>query len=145
MAQEILLNKRLDSLVPADDVAIEALRRIKLGSTIKAKISSPRNMAFHRKFFAMMQIVLKNQSHYKTMDTLLTVCKIETGHCEVVRTKKHGDIFVPKSIGVTKMTGDEFSAFYDRACDWVEKEVIPGLKRKELDAEVEKELRGFGS
>lgn len=140
---EILLDHRLNALIPADDTAQEALRHVPMG-LVKVRVKSPRNMAFHRKFFALLGIVFKNQSRYKSMDTLLCVCKLATGHAEIVRTK-HGDVAVPKSISFAKMSGDEFSAFYERAVVWVLSDVIPGLKRKDLDVEVEKELREFAS
>lgn len=141
---EILLQKRMGALVPADEAAEDALRGVALNSVIKAKISVPRNIFFHRKFFAMLNIVMKNQDRYPTLDVLLSVCKLATGHAEVIRTK-HGDVAIPRSISFAKMDELEFSSFYDRAVQWVLREVIPGLQRKELDREVETELKGFAA
>lgn len=141
---EILVKRTIAGLVPANEEAEEAMRRIPIGRTIKAKVWVPRNVKFHNKFFSMLAIVFKNQSRYKSMETLLCVCKLATGHAEIVRTK-HGDVAIPQSISFAKMDGAAFSKFYDAAVAWVLADVIPGLKRSELDAEIEKELREFAA
>ena len=38
-----------------------------------------------------------------------------------------------------------FGEFYERAIDWMLTEVIPGLQRQHLDAEVEDQLIGFAA
>lgn len=141
---EIYLQKRMGALVPADERAEDALRKIALNTTIKARISAPRNVFFHRKFFAMLNIVLKNQSLYPSLDLLLSVCKLATGHAEVIQTK-HGNVAIPKSISFAKMDELAFNEFYDRAVQWVLVDVIPGLQRNELDSEVETELKAFAA
>lgn len=140
---DLLVTKRLGSLVPADDTAEEILRGYKQGELLRLSVPKRvRNPRFHRKFWAMLNIVFKNQEHYKSLDTLLGVCKIRVGHCDVIQTK-HGIVQIPRSISFAKMDNAEFSKFYDAAVNWVMSEVIPGLKRTDLDAEVENELRNF--
>jgi hypothetical protein len=92
----------------------------------------------------MLQIVLENQDFYKSVDDLLDVCKLRVGHCRTVATKT-GDLKIPESISFAALDQDGFNAFYDRACAWVVTEVIPGLQRKHLDAEVEAKLLAFGA
>ena len=144
MATSQIMVKRLGALRPTDDSGIEALQKIGDGELVKVSWSRPRNIRFHNKFFAMLGIVLKNQEHYKSMDELLGVCKIQIGHVTVVSTGR-GAVSLPKSISFAKMDETEFSAFYDRAVNWVLSDVIPGLQRQHLDAEVEAELIGFAA
>ena len=136
--------KRLGAFRPTDDQGIEDMAKILDGSLVKVTWTRPRNIHFHNKFFAMLGIVLKNQEHYQSMDELLGVCKIRIGHVTVVSTG-YGTEKWPKSISFAAMDETEFSKFYDRAVDWVLREVIPGLQRQHLDAEVEAELIGFAA
>ena len=144
MPTTLIMVKRLGAFRPTDDQGTEDMAKIGDGELVKITWSRPRNIRFHNKFFAMMGIVLKNQEHYQSMDELLGVCKLRIGHVTVVQTP-HGEEMWPKSISWAAMDETEFSKFYDRAVDWVLREVIPGLQRQHLDAEVEDQLIGFAT
>ena len=139
-----IMVKRLRTLRPTDDQGIEDMAKIPDGSLLKVTWTRPRNIRFHNKFFAMMGIILKNQEHYQSMDELLGVCKLRIGHVTIVQTQ-HGEEMWPKSISWAAMDETEFSKFYDRAVDWVLREVIPGLQRQHLETEVEAELVEFAA
>ncbi len=136
--------KRLNGLQPIDEVGEAAMRKLHLNDVVNVEIKRSRNQAFHRKFFAMLQIILQNQDHYKSMDDLLDVCKLRTGHCRTVQTRR-GEVRIPRSISFATMDDTEFADFYDRACAWVVTEVIPGLERQALEEEVAAQLREFGT
>lgn len=139
---KFLAQKQLSSLRPLDEAGEEALRKIKNGSTVEIEIKQPRNVQHHRKFFAMLNIVLKNQEHYKSIDHILGACKLAIGHVEMIQTKR-GVVALPLSISFASMDQSAFDDFYTRAVDWVISDVIPGLSRKDLDAEVAGQLREF--
>lgn len=142
---QILLRKRLGStLEPIDDNGRELLTKFGAGTVVKAEITKPRNIRFHRKFFAMLNLVFQNQDHYKSLDDLLDVCKLRIGHVRVIETK-HGIERIPASISFANMDDTGFSNFYDRVVQWVLTEVIPGLRHSDLDEEVEEELREFAA
>jgi hypothetical protein len=138
----VLLARHLSGLRPIDEAGEKLVAGLGQGEIVKAEVKRPRNIQHHRKFFAMLQIVLQNQDHYRSIDDLLAVCKLRTGHVDVIQTK-HGEERVPKSISFAKMDQTAFDAFYDRAVAWVATEVIPGLQRADLDEEVAAELRRF--
>ena len=141
----LLLHKTLSgNLATIDDAGKELLAKIGRGEIVSAEIKRPRNIKFHRRFFAMLNLVLANQSHYQSLDDLLDVCKLRIGHVKVIQTK-HGEVRIPKSISFAALDDAAFSAFYDRAVDWVIAEVIPGLRRADLDEEVENEIMEFAS
>ena len=144
MATSQIMVKRLGAIRPTDDEGTEGMKKIPDGSLVKVTWTRPRNIRFHKKFFAMLGVVLKNQEHYKSMDDLLDVCKLSIGHVRIVETRT-ARIRLPKSISFASMDETEFSAFYDRAVDWVLSEVIPGLQRQHLDEEVEAKLIGFAA
>jgi hypothetical protein len=140
---KILVAKTLSGLRPIDEQGEAVFRRWGLGEIVTVEVKKPRNLKFHAKFFAMLNIILKNQTHYKSVDDLLDVCKLRTGHCRTVATK-FGDVQIPESISFAAMDDGSFADFYDRACFWVISEVIPGLDRAGLDEAVREQLQGFG-
>lgn len=143
--QLVLMRRTLAGLAPANDRAVETLKRIKVGAVVTIKRpKQPRNVRFHNKLFAMLQIILENQEHYKSIDDLLAVCKLRVGHVHVIQTAR-GIERLPKSISFAAMDADEFADFYSRAVDWVTSEVIPGLSRADLNAEVEGALLEFAA
>ncbi len=131
----------MGALRPVDDEGRAFIAK-KQGKTVRVEVTEPRNSGHHRKFFAMLKIVLDNQDFYRSMDELLNVCKLAIGHVQVAQTAR-GPVRWPASISWAKMDQTAFEGFYNRAVDWVLKEVIPGLARKDLDAEVERELLSF--
>lgn len=141
---QILMIKRLGKLQPINEAGETVLRHLKQGEIVAIELTKPRNIRFHRRLFAMLQIILENQSHYKSVEDLLDVCKLRIGHSRKILTA-HGIIEVPASISFSALDNFEFGQFYDRACQWVLTEVIPGLMREELDEAVEAELLEFVS
>lgn len=141
---KIDMAKRLGGLHAVDEEGEKVMRKLGLGEIVTVDVVRPRNGAFHNKFFAMMNIIYRNQSYYQSLDVLLQVCKLRTGHYETIETATE-QYKIPKSISFANMDDLEFAGFYDRACDWVIKEVIPGLDRQGLDEEVRNQLLSFGS
>lgn len=141
---KFLVVKRLNALYPVDETGEAAVRKFGLGEILSVEVKRPRNATFHRKFFAMLQIILQNQEAYKSIEDLLDVLKLRIGHCRTVTTK-HGDVQIPESISFAAMDDTVFGDFYDRACAWVVSEVIPGLERSHLDEEVRAQLMEFGA
>ena len=140
---KFLAVKRLSGLQPVDEAGETAMRKMGLGEVLTVEVKRPRNVRFHAKFFAMLQLILANQDHYKSLEDLLDVCKLRTGHCRTIQTKQ-GEVRIPRSISFAAMDDTEFAQFYDRACGWVVTEVIPGLERRHLDQEVAAQLWEFG-
>lgn len=146
MATTIYMANHLGALRPAQEQDAEVWGHLKIAEreVVKVQISRPQNYKFRCKFFVMLGIIFKNQEHYKSVDDLLDICKLGIGHVRVIQTSQ-GVIRLPKSISYAKMTAPDFDDFYNRAVDWVLAEVIPGLQRQHLDAEVEVELMSFAA
>ena len=120
------------------------LSKIGAGEIVKAEIKRPRNVRFHRKLFAMLTIILNNQDHYRSVEDLLDVAKLRIGHVRVIQTKQ-GEVRIPASISFSALDDHEFGKIYNRICDWVCEEVLPGLRRADLDEEVANELMEFAA
>lgn len=145
MAQ-ISMVKVLGSLRPIDDHGEAVLRRYAHGEVISVEVKKPRGYKFHKKLFAMLNIILHNQDHYQTVEELLTAAKFGVHHTEKMRVKRDGHVYeleLPKSVSYAAMDDHEFADFYERVTQWVLTDVIPGLERRHLDEEVREALLGF--
>ena len=132
-----------DTFVCIDDVSREYAAKIKLGEDRKFKFSKPRNIAFHRKFFAMLNLVLQNQDRidYSTteqgQDRLLYA---------IMYILKRGTFWGPNkehferdSINFVKMDEIAFGQFYTEVLDVCLKYFCPMDKE-----DFEMELLSFG-
>lgn len=133
---EILLRRDFGPVLrPCDEIGETALKRVGQGKLVTCNIKQPRNPQHHRLFFALMSKVFENQQYFSSVEQLVTALKIAIGHVDMIKTKR-GTFQIPKSISFAAMDQDAFSQFYERAVDFVLQEVIPGLGRAELEAEI---------
>ena len=131
-----LFSKGLTGLQPADDAAVKFVGRLKLYELVAVEATQPRNLAHHRKFWKLMEIVAHNQQHYKSAEEVCVGLKVGVGHADFLQTK-HGLVGIPRSINFASMDQTEFDAFYSKAVEYLTTEVIPGLNKDVLRAEVE--------
>lgn len=140
---QLNLIKRGDgALVPSLALDHELMAKIGTGEIVRAEIKKPRNIHFHRKFFALLHTVLENQETYHSIDELLIVVKVLTGYYDAF-TDKGGEVFrIPRSISFAKMDEYTFSEFYQRALEVIVTDIIPGMDPEDLEDAVEEAL-GF--
>lgn len=119
---EITLIKQLNgSFKPAYDTDYENAKKIALNEPFVFKYSKPRNYKFHKKFFALINLVYQNQERYNSIDHLRKDLTIASGFYEI-RYGLHGEeITEAKSISFANMTEEEFSELYSAFVDTVVK------------------------
>ena len=133
---EVFMRKRLGSLVPTDEEGEELLRSLPQHQIVKCKLTRPRNVQHHRKFFALVNLVFENQERYANVDELLAALKIAVGHVNIIVMPNGNEYRIPKSIAFHKMDQTEFDRFYARVVDVVIKHFLPGVTRDELRQEL---------
>lgn len=136
MAIEIMVSRVGNRLVPAYDSDSEAIKSLKSDEVVSCKITRPRNLEHHRKFFALMNLCFNNQDKYDSPEVLRKVLTLKAGYYDEVVTDK-GVVYLPKSISFSKMDQSEFQVFYGRFLDVVCKEI--GV----FQGEIENELMDF--
>jgi Protein of unknown function (DUF1367) len=112
---DVMLVKRLNGLHPADDAAAEVVRGLGQGEIVRATVRKPRNVQFHRKFFALLQLVHESTDAWPTVDALLIDLKFRLGHVEPVQLSSGEIVRLPKSISFARMDDVEFHQFFNRA------------------------------
>ena len=120
-------------LVPTTEADREWLLSLPHDEVLSGAFSRPRNYKFHKKFFAMLGVIAHNSSY--SVDDLLSVFKYRLGIGKWLKTRS-GDIWQEGSISFAKMNQDEFSAFYQKAVNFVCEEIIPGLDAADLEREL---------
>ncbi len=145
MAIQHFFKKALgNTLIPTTEEGREWLSKLKVGEIVRGEFKRPRNVKHHMKFFAMLNLIHQNQTHYKSLDDLLLAFKYHIGHGHWVITKRgpedgnasYAKIFQPHSISFAKMDQGEFILFFDKAVDFVTTVVIPGLDMGDLEREL---------
>jgi len=127
-------------LAPATEDDAELLKSMKLGETYTFEFKKMRNSQFHRKFFALLKIVLDNmpdeirdQRNIHTMDGFLIDLKLLLGHYDLFVSIEGTPMYVPKSISFSAMGQEEFERFYKRTIDIVISKHTAGMDGRELE------------
>lgn len=131
----LIFVKAVGKLMPVDDIAEEALSKLKFGEEVAIEIKKPKNIKLLRKFWALVTIVYNNQDRYPTRENVADALKLSTGVYSMIELPG-GHVFrIPGSIA--EMDATEFSQFYERVCDVIAKSYLPGVTVAWLRAEVE--------
>lgn len=115
---KIYLVKQLNnSFKVAYDSDYERLKKIKVGEVYECEIKQPRNLKFHKKYFALVKMLFDNQERYNDMEELRRDLTIEAGFYNE-RANFQGEIIrEAKSISFAKMTQSDFDDLYNRTID----------------------------
>lgn len=154
MATTVLLRKIPGSglLMPDDEESCEVVETIKPGSVVKAEITKPRNLQFHRKFFALVnvafeawdspELAFKGIPVKKSKDRFRKDLIILAGYGYPVVNLRSEVRYEAQSIKFGSMSQDEFERLYSSVVDVVLSKVLTHYTRSDLDEQVERIL-GF--
>lgn len=123
MIYEVLLRGGVKYLRPADSDAVDFLARKKGGSFVSGKLSAPRNISFHRKFFALVDYYAEQTEKTEAAafaqltnsakrEAKLNQLKIMAGHFYEMDLPGGAKVRVPLSISFAKMDEESFGKFY---------------------------------
>lgn len=152
MATELYLTKTAGgALASADQQSAEYIAKLKLGATVTATVRQPRNVRFHRKFWALLNVAYdawepvgkeyKGQPVQKNFEQFRRDVTILAGYYESTYTLK-GDVrLVPKSISFASMDEDEFGKLYSAIIDVILSRILTNYTKDDLDNVVENVLR----
>lgn len=111
MADRAFYRRTLDGFVPASDEAQEFFAKTKLGQIVALDGKRPRNVKFHRLFFAMLRLISENSNPPISEKAALHFAKLATGTGEVVTDSRGETHFIPGSISFARMDQEAFDAF----------------------------------
>ena len=132
-------------LEPADGQALQVLKGIKTDTIVKAKITKPRNVMFHRKFFALLDLAFQNQDKYDAFEPFRKEVVMRAGWYVEHHHLTGAISYEAKSISFAKMDQIEFEELYWACIDVICKYLMPGMDRNALHSEVQEKIAGFAT
>lgn len=134
---DIFLTRTLAGLVPADEAAKQAVRRWKIGETLKCSVRKPRDYKNHRRYFGLLNLTFANQDKYTSFEHFRKAVQIAAGHVDELITLDGEITFIPKSIAYDALDEMEFSKVFAETMTVCAK-ILGDLDLDELRIEVER-------
>lgn len=132
---DIWLTRTLAGLVPADEAAKQAVKRWKIGETLKCSVRKPRCYTNHKRYFALLNLTFENQDKYTSFEHFRKAVQIAAGHVDELITIDGEVVFLPKSIAYDALDEMEFSKVFGETMTVCAK-ILGDLDLNELQAEV---------
>lgn len=134
-------------LTPLTDEDYEAKKRLKMGDIVRCQIKRPRNLRFHKKFFALLSLTYDNIPHdvaellgISSKEGMLDTIKLALDHYDTYEIGGK-TLLRLRSIAFDKMDDTEFETFYVRTVDFILHHLLPGLDQKTLEEEIKHYFR----
>lgn len=131
-------------LVPLYDSDLDMKKRLREGTTVRCRVSNPRNYEFHKKFFALARLTFENLParlaelwDVRTVEDMVRRFKRDLGYFTNT-LNEYGEHEVEYlSISFDAMEQHEFEQFYEGCLDLVTRDYLRGVDRQELIDEIE--------
>jgi hypothetical protein len=130
---KLLLRNTLSGLMPLYPSDFDEKRKLKLGQDYEAEIKNPRNVGFHRKFFALVNLGHENTSLDMPFETYRKYLIMKAGYFKIYQTPK-GVYYEPDSISFGSMSQDQFEEVYSRVLDKVIEDI--GTTKDEIEKQL---------
>jgi hypothetical protein len=130
-------------IVPVDQINAELFEDLKNGE-YQIDISRPRNLPFHRKFFALLNFAYRNwdvEETHKDFEKFREKVTILAGHCKEVWNLDGTLELKAESISFAKMDEVDFQAFYSKVVDVILQHVLKAYSKEDLEEVVLQVLR----
>jgi len=140
---EVRLIKEGGVLAPFDSESEDWLYAKQSGQYFVARVSTPRNYAFHKKYFALLNATFeywkpadvrtrwglaeKSKEQYRNDLTILA------GFYTLQQRLNGEPVVVPKSISFANMSEDEFAVIYDKTVNAIIKHVLVDWTIEQVD------------
>jgi hypothetical protein len=116
---KIYLIKTYSGLVPYDDTDKESLKKIPLNVAMEYEVKIPRNLSFHKKFFAMLNLAFANQEEFKSFESFREAVIIGAGYYRTIQRLHGEEMILAKSIKFSSMDEAEFDSLYIAVLDTI--------------------------
>ena len=119
---------------------LDELKKYTLGERYKVKITKPRNIKFHRKFFAFIKLCYyhkpESMESISSQERMREYISFGVGFYDTWITPGGKEIYKPRSISFASMDDVAFQDFYDRAVNFACKHILKGLTEEEISKEL---------
>jgi len=130
----INLVKTLSGYKPAFDMDLEKSRKHALHDIITFEYKQQRNLKFHRKFMALINLMYQNQDVTNHFEAFRRWAVISAGYFTIVQFPDGTSEKIPESISFSKMDEERFEKLYN---DMIQVAInVTGAKKEELITEI---------
>lgn len=140
MDDKVFLKKVSGRLVPAWERDSDLLSRIPEGAVVSTTLKMPRKPRHHRWWWALMSRVADSHPFYSTAEQVCDHIKLRLGLVDttvIVVGDQVQTLMRPKSIAFEAMGQAAFKEFCERGLDVICAEILPGVIREDLRAEID--------
>ncbi len=146
------------SFIPASEDDAELLSKVKVGETVRLTLVRPRNIKFHRKFFALMNLAFdywtppkhgegsawsEQMPIERNLERFRKDITILAGYYDATY-RLNGDVRLEaKSISFGSMSEDDFEKLYSKVIDVIINRVCTQYTEYEMRKQVEDLILGF--
>jgi hypothetical protein len=130
---KLMVRNTLSGLVPLYPSDFEEKRKLKLNEDYEVEIKRPRNVLFHRKFFAMLKVGHENTQLEMPFDTYRRYVTMKAGFFKTYYTPK-GVLYEAESIAFGNMDETTFEDVYSRVLNVVIKDI--GVTAEDVEHEI---------
>jgi len=123
----------ITGLVPLYPADYEEKKKLKLGVEYEVEVRTPRNIGFHRKFFALLNVGWANTSLDMPFETYRKYIIIKAGYFKIYKTPK-GLFYDAESISFSSMSHDRFEELYSRVLDKIIEDI--GITNEEIEKQL---------
>lgn len=117
-------HRSIDCLVPVDQSALDALRRLKEGQKVKIHIDRVRSPEWHRLYFKRCAVIAENTG--LSTDAVDAKTRMMAGHVELAGQWEGRDLFVPARIAFDKLSASGWEAIW-LGLEKAHEELMPGI------------------
>lgn len=134
---QLHLKKTLAGFALADEMSVENAKRFKVGEVYKAEVVKPRSRKTLGRWWVLCQMILDNTEDFRSKEQISDYLKIRAGHSTSIVSKSTGEIFhVANSISFDEMEEAQFQELWQKVCDVVVQDILPGITQNEIEYEI---------
>jgi hypothetical protein len=133
---ELYTIKKNGVFFPAYDSDYEQAQKIKDGECTKFSTKRVRNPQHHKKFFALLKLIVENHDRINTVDQALIEMKLRCGWYDLHVTLKGASLYVPRSISFDNMGQDKFNELYNQAVTETCNYFLQGVTSEQVEREI---------
>ncbi len=137
---KLLLQNTRTGLIPLYDEDFDEKKKLKIGDICEAEIRLPRNLSFHRKYWALLRCAWEYLNErqqdffHNDIDVFRKSLQVTAGWCEPLYNINTQEWYhAPKSISFESMKEEEFSNLYNNVRDILFRAIIPNISKEEFE------------
>jgi hypothetical protein len=137
---KIRLEKKGDYFVPSLTSDALLANGFKQDEIIEFEAKRPRNAQFHKKYFALLQIIVDN-TDYINVDQVLILMKLKLGYYNTIINTNGKVVYEPKSISFASMDEFTFHKFYNDTIDVLLRDFLPNWQNEDTQKVIDQVVR----